>query len=248
MSTSNCRFTEHDANELFAFDPGEADDPIFFREFLSTFKQVPGKPAPAEKADRHIPFHIKGFVCTRLPTSPSDTLDAASKIACKAITTVPYGAMIRCQQDHVFGRQLSHFAWNAMRETIVVPSLPPTATRCVVCSKASTQSTKDAGISIGLLPEVALLLMVDPVYFICARAKCMAHGMQAKLMTAKEKWNLCASCDKYEAIGGPKFPECARCKLVLYCGKDCQRNHWPEHRKMCKHGAKLSATTTSKNY
>jgi hypothetical protein len=244
MSGSNGRFTEHDVNELFAFEPGAPDDPIFFREFLSTFKQVSGKPAPAENSDQRVPFHIKGVVCTRLPTSPSDTLEN-SKIACDVSVTVPYGALLRCQQDPVFGRQLGCFAWNAIRETCVVPSLSPTATRCVVCTKAHTQSTKDGSISIARLPELALLLMVHPVYFFCARAKCMAKGMQAKLMTEKEKWRNCASCNKYEPTGGPKFPECARCKLAVYCGKDCQRNHWPEHRQMCKQVAKLSSTTSS---
>jgi hypothetical protein len=247
MSGSNDRFTEYDANEILGFEPGAPNDPIFFREFLSTFKQVPGKPAPAENSDQRVPFHLKGVICTRLPTSPSDTLDENSKIVCTISKTVPYGALLRCQQDPVFQRQLGSFAWNAMRETFVDDLLPSTATRCVVCTKEHTQSTKSVEISIARLPELALRLMAHPVYFVCASGKCMAKGMQAKLMTEKGTWMMCNSCNTCEPIGGPKFPECARCKMAFYCGKDCQRNDWPEHRQMCKQVAKLSSTTSKKN-
>lgn len=247
MSRSNSPFTEHDANILFGFEPGKPHDSIFFREFLSTFKQVPGKPAPVEKADQHAPFRIESSFCTRLPTSESDTLDATSKIPCNASTTVPYGAMLRCQKDLVFMRQLGTFAWQVMRELVVVPSLPTTAVQCVVCSKPYTQSTEDADVTVTNKPELSLLLRVDPVYFVCSRPKCMAKTMQAKQMSAKakERWRLCASCKKYEPIEGPKFPECARCKVEIYCGRDCQRSHWPDHRKICKQVTKPSSTTTS---
>lgn len=37
------------------------------------------------------------------------------------------------------------------------------------------------------------------------------------------------TCRKYErevkALGG-KFSKCGRCKVVWYCGVDCQRQHW----------------------
>ncbi|KAF4594736.1 hypothetical protein GQ602_000349 [Ophiocordyceps camponoti-floridani] len=32
----------------------------------------------------------------------------------------------------------------------------------------------------------------------------------------------------------PATKTCANCKLVVYCGADCQRQHWPEHKKQCK--------------
>ena len=31
------------------------------------------------------------------------------------------------------------------------------------------------------------------------------------------------------------FKWCATCKAVKYCGKECQEEHWPEHRKKCQH-------------
>ena len=42
----------------------------------------------------------------------------------------------------------------------------------------------------------------------------------------------CASCGKAE-VDDVKLKKCA-CKLVKYCSVDCQKNHRPQHKKMCK--------------
>ncbi|KAL4451946.1 hypothetical protein ABPG75_007608 [Micractinium tetrahymenae] len=41
---------------------------------------------------------------------------------------------------------------------------------------------------------------------------------------------VCAGC-KQLAIG---LRRCARCKGIWYCGPECQRQHWPEHRQHCR--------------
>ena len=28
--------------------------------------------------------------------------------------------------------------------------------------------------------------------------------------------------------------QCSRCKSILYCSENCQRQHWPKHRNLCK--------------
>jgi len=39
--------------------------------------------------------------------------------------------------------------------------------------------------------------------------------------------NTCANCSVPEfSEGAPKLSICARCGLVLYCSRDCQRAHW----------------------
>jgi hypothetical protein len=43
----------------------------------------------------------------------------------------------------------------------------------------------------------------------------------------------CDRCDK-EPAKGVTFPMCTRCYKVSYCGSDCQRASWPEHKKSCK--------------
>ena len=39
----------------------------------------------------------------------------------------------------------------------------------------------------------------------------------------------CADCG-----GGVSLKACKSCWLVKYCNADCQRNHWPTHKKACK--------------
>jgi tetratricopeptide (TPR) repeat protein len=44
----------------------------------------------------------------------------------------------------------------------------------------------------------------------------------------------CASCGKAE-VDDVKLKKCA-CKLVKYCSVDCQKNHRPQHKKICRKG------------
>jgi TPR repeat protein len=36
----------------------------------------------------------------------------------------------------------------------------------------------------------------------------------------------CANCGVAEAAGGEDLKPCSRCKAVVYCGKECQMQHW----------------------
>ena len=40
----------------------------------------------------------------------------------------------------------------------------------------------------------------------------------------------CAAC----AAQGPKLLCCSRCKLVHYCSRECQKQHWKAHKRVCK--------------
>ena len=44
---------------------------------------------------------------------------------------------------------------------------------------------------------------------------------------------VCASCGK-AAVDNIKLKNCTACKLVKYCGVECQKNHRPHHKKACK--------------
>jgi TPR repeat protein len=46
----------------------------------------------------------------------------------------------------------------------------------------------------------------------------------------------CADCGGV-AGGGISLKACKSCMLVKYCNAECQRNHWPRHKKVCKHRA-----------
>lgn len=47
-------------------------------------------------------------------------------------------------------------------------------------------------------------------------------------MAATRPRHSCAGC------GGAGLKSCSRCKLTFYCGRDCQRRHWPSHKPLCK--------------
>ena len=51
----------------------------------------------------------------------------------------------------------------------------------------------------------------------------------------------CAHCRK-EAGPAVELVQCSACRQVSYCGKQCQRAHWPAaHRAQCKQYRRLSA-------
>lgn len=45
--------------------------------------------------------------------------------------------------------------------------------------------------------------------------------------------NACGGCGAKEREGGGPLLHCNRCKMVKYCGKKCQAEHWDVHKKMC---------------
>ncbi|ETN36305.1 uncharacterized protein HMPREF1541_08582 [Cyphellophora europaea CBS 101466] len=51
----------------------------------------------------------------------------------------------------------------------------------------------------------------------------------------------CRNCDKFpeQVDGGLKA--CGKCKKVMYCGRDCQKSDWANHKKFCKAFAKMPA-------
>ena len=47
----------------------------------------------------------------------------------------------------------------------------------------------------------------------------------------------CANCGVAETMGGGALKPCSRCKAVVYCGKECQMQHWKKasgHKVVCK--------------
>ena len=47
----------------------------------------------------------------------------------------------------------------------------------------------------------------------------------------------CAECGKEEGGVSLSLKTCKSCNLVKYCNANCQRNHWPKHKKLCKQRA-----------
>ncbi|KAK8088301.1 hypothetical protein PG997_003262 [Apiospora hydei] len=54
------------------------------------------------------------------------------------------------------------------------------------------------------------------------------QGMQDMAISEK-----CRSCGKTKTATGGKLMQCARCKEVAYCSKECQKADWKKHRQEC---------------
>jgi hypothetical protein len=108
--------------------------------------------------------------------------------------------------------------------------------------------TRDAD----LHAEVARLRLVDPFRVRAMLAKMpdvmepvMTFGHQP-LQSATEADRVCAACGlrvlpaPAQPLGSAPTEEartlraCGACRLTLYCSAECQKGHWPEHKKACK--------------
>lgn len=56
----------------------------------------------------------------------------------------------------------------------------------------------------------------------------MGHGATSDI----DKSQFCAGCKKEKGSGELKC--CSVCNITLYCSKECQGNHWPTHKRLCK--------------
>jgi hypothetical protein len=45
----------------------------------------------------------------------------------------------------------------------------------------------------------------------------------------------CASCFVCKKVPDGKLLKCNRCKLMRYCGAECQKKNWGRHKAICKY-------------
>ena len=64
--------------------------------------------------------------------------------------------------------------------------------------------------------------------------------MRSCIAVGDDSIDVCANCgiDSSCSEGGTlKLKNCNACRLVMYCGVDCQKAHRKQHKKACKHRA-----------
>jgi len=82
----------------------------------------------------------------------------------------------------------------------------------------------------GLLNAVAALKQLS-----AGAVKSSASTLTPKTV-APATGRVCSNCGIGERGGGAALKPCSRCKVALYCGRECQVQHWKAggHKAVCK--------------
>lgn len=65
--------------------------------------------------------------------------------------------------------------------------------------------------------------------------------MRTSVINRKLCWNPPCGCRNSEK----KLKLCSGCTVALYCSKECQKEHYPKHKRCCKYAKALLATCVS---
>ncbi|GAQ84944.1 hypothetical protein KFL_002130210 [Klebsormidium nitens] len=66
--------------------------------------------------------------------------------------------------------------------------------------------------------------------------KSRANKASASMRECGDKTRTCANCSRVQEERTPAelvFQKCSRCKAAYYCGRECQKGHWKEHKLVC---------------
>ena len=63
------------------------------------------------------------------------------------------------------------------------------------------------------------------------------HAPMSCVLPSAAACDVCANCGSEDGEDGVKLKNCTACRLVKYCGVDCQKAHRKQHKKACKQRA-----------
>eukprot|EP00667_Euglena_gracilis_P022060 EG_transcript_24363 len=84
-------------------------------------------------------------------------------------------------------------------------------------------------------------ILVDPVIPLCSSRACCEASFQlaekisqdARAAGQRPTAGQCENCGALSSPAQGPLMKCGQCQAVWYCGADCQRAHWQEHRGSC---------------
>ena len=110
--------------------------------------------------------------------------------------------------------------------------LEGSAEKCVQCFSERKTTTE------GIIPMLAELEpMVQTFSFpVCSEERCMARtkDIMVGLIGGQIQEMRRLACGACNHANAPL--RCTACKKVRYCGKECQKAHWNEHKSVCSTG------------
>jgi hypothetical protein len=91
---------------------------------------------------------------------------------------------------------------------------------------------------VGLGPSAAMSARIDMMQAIQRVEVGIVFGPEVSKLPAVKaalKEHKCSCCNSRLRGSAKKYYKCSRCKLVYYCGPECQKKHWCNgHKEVCK--------------
>lgn len=107
----------------------------------------------------------------------------------------------------------------------------PTAKRARTEGGGGSDSENDFSKTVRLEDMLELKLRPSERLLKFREFKRMPEGKYAEASRNSVFSNVCATCQSLSKT--LSLRKCSQCKSVRYCSVECQRKHWPEHKKEC---------------
>ena len=108
------------------------------------------------------------------------------------------------------------------------------AASCPVCLEPIVSTKTDLNITLPCL-HVFHISCVEDLRSHALQQACPLCRAELPSQSAASEPKSCANCGNGTCPNGAPLVNCANCKLVFYCGRDCQRGHWKNggHKAVC---------------
>lgn len=106
----------------------------------------------------------------------------------------------------------------------------------LLCNRCGVKADKKCNVIINA--DVSKQSEANSIIFVNCSKKCMKATIQILGSSAEstnesiDSGKCCGYCNTFSPI--EKFRVCSRCKKIHYCSRECQKAHWPFHKRHCE--------------